>query len=269
MRPRQQGLVVVLLLCAATLAATTSAIWQAKDPREWTEREARSILTDSPWAKQMPMPAGGRPGVVVLEPGSNGAPPPSAALGNPSSSTTGPNMTNSGYPGATGPADTNGTHTLPTTARPSGVSEPTGAPISQAPLTVIWASAAPVRLAVLKLRSPHEPITDAQVANATKPRESYVVAVIGLPPPAEADADPKELSKNAFLSVKGKAPAKAFDSDYRRIGNADVYFFRFHRASLPVAADDQQIEFKMTMDKIAVKRKFELKDMQYQGQLAL
>jgi len=62
---------------------------------------------------------------------------------------------------------------------------------------------------------------------------------------------------------------QAIDSDYRRIGNADVYFFRFAKESLPISVADRQVEFKMALGKIEVKKKFELGEMQYKGRLAL
>lgn len=253
---------------ATLLAGAAAGVWQSKDFKDWTDKDAQSILRDSPWAKRVPMPAGGRPSVVTIEPGSNSAAPPSAAMGNPSSTTTGTNMTSAAYPGSGGPANEDGTHTLPTARTPSGMAAPSGAPIQESPLTIIWASAAPIRLAVLKLRSNGNPITDEQVARATRPRDNYVIAVAGLPAP-DGDFDPKALAKNAFLLLKGKAPLEANESDYRKIGNSDVYFFRFVRASLPISMDDRQVEFKLTMGSVELKKKFELKEMQFDGKLAL
>ncbi|MGA8026014.1 MAG: hypothetical protein WB992_02640 [Bryobacteraceae bacterium] len=253
----------------AILLSFAVGAWQTKDFKDWTDQDAQLIVTDSPWAKQMPMPVSGRPDTVVIEPGANGAPAPTASLGNPANSTTGTNMTVAGNAGSSaGPADRSGTHDLPTTPTPSMVSGNTGAPAPQSRLTIIWASAIPVRLAVLKLRSSGKTPTDEQVANAAKERANYVLAVVGLPAP-EGGSDPKALATSAFLSVSGKAPLVANDSSYRRIGNSDVYFFHFTRASLPITAADREAQFRLTMGKMEIKRKFVLKDMQYQGQLAL
>ncbi len=266
----------VLPFCASVtlLFGSAAAIWQTKEFKNWTDKDAQNLMTDSPWAKQMPMPAGGRPGVVVIEPGANGATAPAASLGNPSNTTTGTNMAVAGNPGSAGPADPTGTHysaatpSASNTPSPSTVSGNTGAPEPQSKLTIIWASAIPVRLAVLKLRSAGNTPTDDQIVNAMRPRPNYVIAVVGLPAP-EGGSDPKALAKDAFLTVRGKSSLVANDSSYRRIGNSDVYFFHFSKASLPITAGDQQVEFKMTMGNMEIKRKFDLKDMQYQGQLAL
>ncbi len=253
---------------AIGLFGAASATWQNKNFKDWTEKDAQAIVKESPWAKQMPMPAFGRPGVVYLEPGANGAPPPSASLGNSSNTTTGTNMTVAANPGSAGPADPTGAHNQPTAQTVSTASGSTGAPVALPPLTIIWASATPVRLAMLKLRRGPTNVTDEEIENANKQRPNYVIAVIGLPAP-EGGSDPKALASRAFLAVKGKAPAVAFDSSYRRIGNSDVYFLRFAKSSLPLAVSDQQVEFRMTMGKIELRKRFDLKDMQYQGELAL
>jgi hypothetical protein len=141
-----------------------------------------------------------------------------------------------------------------------------GAPEQAPPLTVVWASATPVRLAILKLRSGSNPPTDTQLASAHKTNEFYVIAVSGLP---ISDVDPESLSNKAFLTVKGKPQEKAAESSYRKIGTSDVFFFRFRRDEFPITASDKEVEFKVSVGSVEVKRKFSLRDMQYDGDLAL
>jgi len=141
-----------------------------------------------------------------------------------------------------------------------------GAPEQPAPLTVVWASATPVRLAILKLRSGSNPPTGTQVESARKTNEFYVIAVSGL---LVSDFDPGSLSGKAFLTVKGRPQQKAVESSYRKIGTSDVYFFRFRREAFPIAAADKEVEFKVSMGSVEVKRKFSLRDMQFDGKLAL
>lgn len=268
MRIKPGGFLLIFSLAGVLLFGAAAWPWQNKEFKQWTEKDAQAIMTDSPWAKQMPMPAYGRPGVVVLEPGQNGGAPPTASMGNPSNTTAGTNMTVAGNPGSAGPANPDGIHNPQPTQSQSGVAETAPAPISQPPLTIIWASATPVRLAVLKLRSGANPPTDTEIENAKKERQNYVIAVVGLPAP-EGGSDPKALAGSAFLTIRGKAPVVAVDSAYRKVGNSDVYFFRFARTSLPIATSDHQVEFKMTQGKIEIRKRFDLKEMQYQGELAL
>ncbi|MBV9759851.1 MAG: hypothetical protein JO340_04735 [Acidobacteriaceae bacterium] len=242
--------------------------WQKKDFSDWTDKDAQAVMTDSPWAKQMPMPAGARPAVTVIEAGSNVSSPPAASLGNPANTTSGANMSNPAVGGSTGPAEPTTPRNVSTAPTPSAVSPNTGAPAAPQVLTVIWASAAPIRLAVLKLRAGANKPTEDQIAHASATRPNYVIAVVGLPAP-DGGSDPKALAQNAYLHLKGRAAQRAADSDYRRIGNSDVYFFHFPRAAMAISTADHEVEFKMSMGQIEVKKKFDIGEMMYRGQLAL
>jgi hypothetical protein len=267
---RSRSAVIIGLLAVSTVGVWSADNhgWQHKKFEEWTNEDAQAVMRDSPWAKRLPAPAGSRPPVTVLEPGANGAPPPSASLGNPQNTTTGTNMTVAGNSGSSGGADPNGLHNLPNNTTPSGVPHSVGAPEIPQPITIIWASAAPVRLAILKLRSGTNPPSEAQISRAHEPHQYYIIAVSGLPAP-ETGSDPAAMAKNAFLSIKSKDPVRATDSNYRKIGDSDVYFFRFGRSALPLAVSDKEVEFKLIFGSIEVRRKFTLKDMQYGGELAL
>ena len=253
-----------LAVVGLALGSPTSA-WQNKKFEDWTVQDAQSVMTDSPWSKKIPMPAGGRPSMTVIEPGNNGAPPPTASLGNPANTTSGVNMTAAGNGGSAGPAEGYGRNP-PTSSRQSGMAPSAGAPDQPPPLTIVWASATPVRLAILKLRSGSNPAEETQIAKARQTNEFYVVAVSGLPVP---DYDPKTLADKAFLTVKGKPQEKAAESSYRKIGTSDVYFFRFSRDSFPITVSDKEVEFKVSVGSVEVRRKFSLRDMQYDGNLAL
>lgn len=260
--------VLLLFACGAGYLAAGNTPWEKKDFSDWTDKDAQCVMTDSPWAKQMPMPASARPGVMVMEPGSNVSSPPAASLGNSANTTSGANMSNPAIGGSNGPSESSASRNVSTAPTPSGVAGNTGAPAPPAVLTVIWASAAPIRLAVLKLRSGANRPTPDQIAHASAERANYVIAIVGLPPP-EGGSDPKALAQNAYLQLKGRPPARATDSDYRRIGNSDVYFFHFPKASFPISTADRGVEFKMALGQIEVKKKFEPGEMQYRGQLAL
>jgi hypothetical protein len=133
----------------------------------------------------------------------------------------------------------------------------------------VWASAKPIRLAVLRLRSGDNVPTDADIQRAARTGAEYVLAVAGLPSPADAEVDPAQLKDGASLTVKGKPAATAVRSECRKIGNADVYFFHFPRTALPIEAADRQVEFRMKLNKIEVRKRFDLAEMNYQGELSL
>lgn len=251
-------------LAVALAVGSPTAAWQGKKFEEWTVQDAQSVMTASPWSKRIPMPAGGRPAMAILEQGNNGA-PGTASLGNPANATTGLNTTAAGSTGGPPSGDGSGRN-LPTSSRPSNMAPSTGAPEQAPPLTIVWASATPVRLAILRLRSGQNAPAESEIANAHKASQFYVVAVSGLP---VLDADPKNLWEKAYLSVKGRPQEKAAESNYRKIGTSDVYFFRFRRDSFPITDADKEVEFKVSVGSIEIKKKFSLRDMQYEGNLAL
>src|ERR1700761_479412 len=88
MRRNELGILFLFACGVASLAASNTA-WLNKEYKDWTDKDAQAVMTDSPWAKQMPLPASARPGVMVLETGSSAAAPPAASLGNSANTTTG------------------------------------------------------------------------------------------------------------------------------------------------------------------------------------
>jgi hypothetical protein len=254
----------VVLAFAVALGSPTAA-WQGKKFEDWTVQDAQSIMNDSPWSKKIPMPAGGRPAMTVVDQANNNGAPATASLGNPGNATTGLNATSAGNAAGTGSGDGSGRN-LPTSSRPSGMAPSAGAPEQPPPVTIVWASATPVRLAILRLRSGQNTPAEAEIANAHKANEFYVIAVSGLP---ASDVDAKNLWQKASLTVKGRTSEKAVESNYRKIGTSDVYFFRFRRDGLPLAASDKEVEFKASVGSVEVKKKFSLRDMQFEGNLAL
>ena len=234
---------------AIVLASGIPEFWNAKDPAAWTHEDAEQMMSSSPWAKQKPMPISERPAVTYVDgdPSISAASPPSAQLGNTAPTRNG---------------------AQPTARSSSLASAPDGAPLAQPLLKIIWASAQPVRLAALKLRAHNGEPTAEQFAKVEKDWPNYVIAVVGLAAP-EAGSNPKALASGAFLSTHGKPAVVSSDSDYRRIGNSDVYFFRFPKTALTLTPSDEEALFKLTMGKMNLNQKFRLSEMTYQGRLAL
>ncbi len=232
-------------------ASTPPAVWNSKEFTAWTTEDAQQILNHSPWVKEWRTPASQRPGVVYVDadPAVNPAAPPTTEIGT-----------------STGTTDRNG---QPPSARtPSLNSNPVGAPVNQSALRIIWASARPIRMALLKVRSGKNPPTPEELARIENHWTTYLIAVVGLPAP-EGGSDPKALAPNASLAIPGKPSVVATESDYRRIGNDDVYFFRFLKTALPLTSPEGTVEFKVKMDRMNITQKFDLAAMTYHGQLAL
>ncbi len=86
------------------------------------------------------------------------------------------------------------------------------------------------------------------------------------PPPGPADPT-AGLKRGATLVVKGKDPQTS-DVVMSMNNNATV-LFGFAKDSLPLTVADKEAEFELKLDTLTAKVKFTLKDMMYNGELAL
>ena len=85
----------ILSICASgTFAIWAATPWLNKDFKDWTEKEASALVTESPWAKVMPLPSTDRPSQMVLDGSADAGPQSTAATGynSANSSTTGANQ---------------------------------------------------------------------------------------------------------------------------------------------------------------------------------
>ncbi len=133
---------ICLCSAAGVLVAAGQQPWNGRKPAEWTEADARRILTDSPWAKPTPAEFSKSSGSYR-----RGA---SLGLGGISISGAGMGGRRSGRAGA-----------------------PPEGEFRQPPkLTLRWESALPVQEAELKARHANAPSVD---------ENSYTLAVVGIP----------------------------------------------------------------------------------------
>jgi hypothetical protein len=75
------------------------------------------------------------------------------------------------------------------------------------------------------------------------------------------------LAATSSLTGHGKS-IPCSESDFRTFANRNLYIFRFPKTA-NFSLDDHEVEFKVTLGHMQIKRKFELRDMVYQGNLAL
>ncbi len=150
-----------------------------------------------------------------------------------------------------------------------------GAPAAEQTTVVVrWESALPVRLAQAKMRE------DAANGTAREPLNEYVISVTGLPRSAfgrqlwasgpGADWEDARLADHlktiTFLSLGTKRlnPTKV----ELKHGQEEQIIFHFQRPEA-VTLNDKDAEFRVTSDRIEIRKKFALKDMEYQGKLEL
>ncbi|MFZ0594410.1 MAG: hypothetical protein WAM39_28405, partial [Bryobacteraceae bacterium] len=141
-------------------------------------------------------------------------------------------------------------------------------------VTVRWESALPVRLAEAKTSGS---ATDPAVM---KPLNEYVIVVLGLPksglgsqgPTAGSGDDSEELRLADRLKAmtvlsfghEQLNPTKV-ELDQGRDARAIFHFDK----SEPITLENKNAEFRITAERMELRKKFALKDMEYQGKLEL
>lgn len=250
---------VVFTSVIGLAVAGTSASWQKTDPSQWTSDDVYQILNNSPWSKSVGVSVARGAGYGGTSPGTNGT----WGEGGPSGGAGGMGRGGIGTGGPGGGGMGRG--------RGSGYPSPE----STTSAVVQWQSALPVRLAEAKHGG-------SAVDLPMKPLNEYVIAVIGLPKsgfrsdPAAAggnsddDSDDSRLADHlrviTVLSVRHQRlnPVKV-ELNQGRDGRAIFHFEK----SEPITLSDKDIEFRITSDRMELRKKFALKDMEYQGKLEL
>jgi len=234
--------------------AIASSSWEKSDPAQWTSEDVYQILNNSPWSKSVNVTVarGSGYGDSSQGNGRNGGPWSEGIPG--------------GGMGRGGPLGGGGMGR----GRRDGGYPPGEQPTA---VTVQWESALPVRLAEVKANGG---VADAA---AMKPLNEYVIAVIGLP-------------KSGFS--QGSANSSGDDSDDARLadhlkvitvlsvgherlnptkvelnqGRDARTIFHFEKSE-PITLHDKDTEFRITADRMEIRKKFPLKDMEFQGKLEL
>ncbi|SRR5579885_3312595 len=244
-------------LCLVILAPLGAAdFWQAKPYTEWSEKNVKKMLQDSPWARpvnvtgdMVPPAAGtGRRGA-----GARGA---MGEIGNP----------NEMPPDPMGDAPRSGVGRAAQNADPDRGT----APILT--FTVRWESALPVRQARVRARYGSEAAASAEARRILETEEKdYLITVSGLPPNT-LRGDPGQIKAQAMaaaaLTVKGRDPIKPADFMVQRLNGDTIAVFAFPRTE-PLTLGDKEVEFSARFASIPVKLKFTLKNMVFAGKLEL
>jgi len=237
---------VILFVLPIWLWAADS--WQSKPFTEWSDKELRRVLTNSPWARVVSIaagpPAGERAGGRGAEPGSR----PQGA--DPS---TGPGIMVPAGGSASGPADAREMRSGQTLH-----------------LTVRWQSALPVKQALVRVKYGNEASTSPEAKSfLDQEKSTYVIAVSGLPAVfAPGDLTKETLKQQTGLSAKGKDRLQPSDIVFAPQGEiVDVYFV--FPKSRPFTLYDKDVEFSTKLGALTVRLTFHLKEMVYTGELAL
>lgn len=249
---------LTLIPISVALLAAADQPWKDKQVAEWSEDDARQLLTDSPWTKSVKpnvdrssdtgqrrsgggMGRGGGIGVGGIGiglPGMGGA-GRRGGMGGPGGG---------GYPGN----DPNG-----------GTNTGTATDRSEPPtLSLRWESALPVREAELKARETNAPTVD---------EDHYAIAVYGVPNRAVYgnSQDPaKQLKKQAVIKRDGKKDLKPSSVEILQREDATVILYLFPRSE-EITRQDKRLDFDVQIGRLRFVQSFHMDEMTYQGKLEL
>jgi hypothetical protein len=234
-------------LCLAVTAlhlAAADPIWKTKPAAEWTEDDAKVVLSSSPWAKDIGATVTRRLTEDQLREGGQMGQPRGVGNENVDPKGSGPKVSPNVLSGPGG--DDRGARSLPQ-------------PIK---LKLRWESALPVRLAELKSHEIEPP---------TLGGDGYYIAVYGVPR-GDFKGDPKQLGdplKNlAALKREGKKDVRPTRVEVfqRDSGVVVVYVFPL---SAEITLRDQRIQFEAHIGRIVFAHSFELSEMEFGGRLEL
>ncbi len=240
MRASLSGLLAALVLSATLLQA--GDFWAKTKFPDWTDKEVRDLLADSPWSRPVlvsmgTMAGGGIPPMPAEQKAQGGCIPCEASGGGRVSM---------------GPVR------MPELAGP-------------VTLRVSWHSALPVKQALARIRFGEEVWSAAAAEMLSRDETAYIVGVTGVPRQWIPD-DPSKLKAGAFLRVKGLPPRQPYDVRAAPERESVSLLFLFpkgqdgHRI---IVVEDRQVEVDVKFAASGFSRKFNLKEMVYEGRLEM
>jgi hypothetical protein len=245
----RRSLSLAALWVAVGISVAAADFWEDKPFRSWSGKDVEKMLTDSPWADEV---------AVSLPP----------RLRQSQGGGRGGGFSVAG-PGGGGGGGGGGRNRFPGPRRVR--------------MAVSWRSALPVKQALLR-----EQIGEVDELSAENEeyleRDTgfYVIGVLGVPAQfARIPTD--EIRLESFLKPKDKEPIPADDVLFQRAedglllvmpgreqerGVSAILLVAFSKIN-PLILEDQEVEFIAKLGDFSIKKKFKLKDMVLQGELAL
>ena len=258
--------VVVAGLLAAGGLLQAEDFWEKKKYAEWTDKEVRQMVTNSPWARRVEIPlgaamsgGGGRGGRGGGRGGRGGGAGGGGGFGADSAGT-------GGLPGDGGDAGGGFGGGGGIGAEGAGG----GGPAPTLPLTVRWQSALPVRQALVKSRLGAEAATSQEAAKmlATE-QQYYIVTISGLPGRFLAGLPPGALKNSSALRLSKSQSIEASDVKVN-LGQPLADVFLIFPRTRALKLEDKEVELVVTgLGSLEVRKKFRLKEMVFDGKLEL
>jgi len=237
--------------CACISIAFAADFWTKKPFAEWSEKDAKKLESDSPWARSVSIESGGSTG------GRGGRGARGGGGGIPASSGT------AGGGGAMDGLGSSGTRDTTTTAGEMDA-------FSQISITVRWESALPIKQAETKLQLGAEAASSAEAAKfLNAPKDKYIISVSGVPQHS-MQGNPQDWKNSSMIrSARGKLiRAENLQAAKTKLGPA--IFLTFPRGGEnEITADDGWVEVVAKIGPYNLVRRFQLKEMMYEGNLEM
>jgi len=219
--------------------------WQTKPTAQWTEEDARQLLTRSPWVREIPAGIARRLSEDELRAGGLMGEQHGVGYDNVDPKGSGPKLPTSTGDLLFGKGDPS-PRTRPGTLR----------------VRLRWESALPVRLAELKAHEAEPPVLEG---------DGYLIAVYGVPG-GEFKGDPEKLGgplkEYAALRREGKKDVKPVRVEVFQRADGLVVAFLFPM-SAELSKKDGQVEFEAHIGRVVVVHRFDLTEMEFMGKLEL
>ncbi len=252
------GIVVVVSVCGVLSAAE---FWEGKKFSEWNEKEVRQLMMNSPWARKVDVPVGS-PAVGRGRGGGRGGGRASRGGGGDFG---GGGMVSAESSGVRGGA----------TSIEGGAGEGSdGFSVQTVPVFVRWQTALPIKQAMARFRWGSEAATSAEAAKLLTRQEAYYIVLIsGIPGRMLGEVGTEKLKSSSFLKLGRADPIAAVNVQVNRATPplADIYlaFPRSQPGARAITLEDKEVEVTSRIGSFAVRRKFRLKEMVFQGKLEL
>jgi hypothetical protein len=239
--------VLLLGTISAILLIAADPSWKAKLPAQWSEEDARQLLTASPWVKEVRAGIARRETEDQLREGGRMGQPRGVGYDGVDPKGSGPKL------------PTNVTDFL------TGAGGDDRSPRSMAQTVTLklrWETALPVRLAELKSHELEPPTLEG---------DGYRIAVYGVPG-GNFKGDPKQLGdplrKTAFLKREGKKDVSPSSVEVFQGNNGLTVVYLFP-LSAEISRKDRQLIFEAHIGRVVVVQPFDLAEMEFQGRLEL
>ena len=254
-------LAISTILAMGALLLYGADFWEKKEVNDWSEKDIKKMMRNSPWAKGIDVPLDGGMGLG----GGGGGP----GMGGGGTSGGGmPGGGGGGMPGAGGGGGRGGSGFEPPPTRR---------------IFMRWISALPVRQAYALARFQGELDSPEAQRLINIEDDRHILQVEGLNARTFGASCIEEAKQRIVLKVKGQEPVMPEDvqmeGGQRRQGarggggrGGGLMMFYFPNAAnggLQIGPQDKSVEVHMKLSFTTVRQRFQLKKMQYAGKLEL